>query len=109
MAVVLTKAAAAHVKSMLNKRGHGIGLRLGVKKNGCSGFGYVVDYADVVEQDDQVFSYHQVQVIVDKNSLSLLDGVEVDYVKENALNTGFEFRNPNAVNTCGCGESFNVK
>lgn len=109
MIVTLTKAAAQHVQTMLAKRGSGIGLRLGVKKNGCSGFGYVVNYADVVEEDDHVFTHHQVQVIVNKDDLSFLADIEVDYVKENALNAGFEFRNPNAVNTCGCGESFNVK
>jgi len=109
MAVVLTKAAAQHVQKMLEKRGHGIGLRLGVKKDGCNGFGYVVDYADTIEDDEQVFTHHQVQVIVNKEHISFLTGIEIDYVKENALNEGFEFRNPNAVNTCGCGESFNIK
>lgn len=109
MAVQLTKAAAEHVQTMLAKRGHGIGLRLAVKQNGCSGFGYVVDYADAIDESDHVFTHHQVQVIVNQDSLAFLTGMEVDYVKENALNAGFEFRNPNAVNTCGCGESFNIK
>lgn len=109
MAITLTKAAAEHVQKMLTKRGSGIGLRLGVKKDGCNGFGYVLDYADTIEANEKAFTHHQVQIIVNKEHMSLLTGIEVDYVKENALNEGFEFRNPNAVNTCGCGESFNIK
>ncbi len=109
MTIVLTKAAAQHVQKMLAKRGSGIGLRLGVQKYGCNGFGYVVDYADTVEDNEQVFTHHQAQVIVNNDHLVLLAGTEVDYIRENALNEGFEFRNPNAVNSCGCGESFNIK
>ena len=108
MAVTLTEAAARHVQAMLRKRGHGVGLKLGTKKSGCTGFAYVVDYADDVEDDFQVFESHGVKVIVDMESLANIDGMEVDFVRTNVLNEGFEFRNPNIKDACGCGESFSV-
>jgi iron-sulfur cluster assembly protein len=109
MAVVLTRTAAQHVTGMLQKRGSGIGLRLGTRKSGCSGFAYVVDYADAIGDDDAVFESHGVKVVVDRDSLGQLEGIEVDYLKTNAINQGFEFRNPNAKDSCGCGESFSVQ
>jgi iron-sulfur cluster assembly protein len=108
MAVTLTEMAASHVAGMLAKRGHGVGLRIGTRKSGCSGYAYDVDYADVVEADDRVFESHGVKVVVDTESLQRIDGMEVDFVKASLLNQGFEFRNPNVKNTCGCGESFGV-
>jgi iron-sulfur cluster assembly protein len=108
MSISLTQAAANRVITMLEKRGSGIGLRLGTTKSGCSGFAYVVDYADKVEPDDIIFETQGVKVIVDQKSLSHIDGMELDYVKNNALNEGFEFNNPNVKNMCGCGESFTV-
>lgn len=108
MAVQLTQAAAQRVQSMLDRRGRGLGLRLGTRKSGCSGFAYVVDYADSIEDRDQVFESHGVKVVVDAASLAALDGMEVDYVRSNLLNEGFEFRNPNVRESCGCGESFSV-
>jgi iron-sulfur cluster assembly protein len=108
MAVTLTNAAATHVAGMLQRRGHGVGLRIGTKKSGCSGYAYDVDYADEIGEDDAVFESHGVKVVVDALSLPRIDGMEVDFVKESLLNEGFEFRNPNVKNTCGCGESFGV-
>ncbi len=108
MAITLTPAAAAHVSNMLNKRGQGIGLRVATKKSGCTGFAYVVDYADAVAEADRVFDSHGVKVVVDGDSLQLLDGMEIDFVRNNLLNQGFEFRNPNVKDMCGCGESFSV-
>lgn len=108
MAVELTSNAALHVQAMLEKRGHGLGLRLGTRKSGCSGFAYVVEYADAQNADDLVFESHGVKVVVDRKSLPALDGIEVDYVRTNAINQGFEFRNPNVKDACGCGESFSV-
>lgn len=108
MPIQLTESAANRVRTMLDKRGRGLGLRLGTRKSGCSGFAYVVDYADEIRADDAVFESHGVKVVVDTASLSALEGMEVDYVRNNALNEGFEFRNPNVKDTCGCGESFNV-
>jgi iron-sulfur cluster assembly protein len=110
MPVTLTENAAKHVQNMIAKRGRGIGLRLGTKVSGCSGFSYVVDYADEVnESNDLVFDSHGIKVVVDKESLQNLEGMVIDYVKNNVLNEGFEFINPNVEDTCGCGESFSVK
>lgn len=108
MAVTLTEAAARHVASMIEKRGHGLGLRVGTKKSGCSGFAYNVDYADSLEGSDQVFESHGIKVVVDEASIERIDGMEIDFVKSNLLNQGFEFKNPRAKDQCGCGESFNV-
>lgn len=108
MAIELTEKAAEHIKTMLHKRGHGAGLRLSTKAAGCSGYAYVVDYADDITDDDVVFEKHGATVIVNKQNLALIDGTEIDFVKQNALEQGFEFRNPNVKNMCGCGESFTV-
>lgn len=108
MSIQLTEAAADRVRTMLEKRGEGIGLRLGTRKSGCSGFAYVVDYADEVTDNDTVFETNGVKVVIDRNSLPQLEGIELDYVRTNALHEGFEFNNPNVKDTCGCGESFNV-
>ena len=107
MAISLTESARERVVTFLRNRGHGIGLRLGVQKTGCSGFAYVVNYADEVSRDDVVFEQDGVKVIVDPESLRLIDGTEVDFVRE-GLNEAFRFRNPNVKGECGCGESFNV-
>lgn len=105
MAVSLTNSAAERVRSYLDKRGHGIGLRVGVRRTGCSGWAYVVDYADEVGNEDVVFDTDELKVIVDKTSLELIDGTEIDFVKE-GINEAFKFRNPNTKSECGCGESF---
>jgi iron-sulfur cluster assembly protein len=107
MAVSLTNSARDRVRTFLRHRGHGVGLRLGVKKTGCSGFAYVVNYADDIAGDDVVFDQDGVKVIVDPESLRLIDGTEIDFVRE-GLNEAFRFRNPNVKGECGCGESFNV-
>ena len=108
MSISLTENAASHVNNMLLKRGHGVGLRVGTRKSGCSGFAYEVNYADEIKDNDMVFESHGVKVIVDQDSLQLLEGMQLDYVKNNALHEGFEFNNPNVKDMCGCGESFNV-
>ena len=107
MAISLTESAARRVKSYLDDRGTGIGLRLGVTKTGCSGYSYVVNYADDVGEADVVFEDRGVTVVVDPEALALIDGTEVDFVKQ-GLNEAFSFRNPNISGECGCGESFNV-
>ncbi len=107
MAISLTESAATRVREYLHRRGGGVGLRLGVKKTGCSGFAYVINYADAVEQDDVVFEDRSVKIVVDRTSLPLIDGTEVDFVRQ-GLNEAFRFRNPNVKGECGCGESFNV-
>ena len=107
MAISLTESAAQRVRTFLSNRGRGVGLRLGVRKTGCSGFAYVVNYADEVRPDDLVFEDRGVKVYVDPSSLPLVDGTVVDFVKQ-GLNEAFRFRNPNVKGECGCGESFNV-
>ena len=108
MSIQLTEKAAQRVVTMLEKRGHGIGLRIATKPSGCSGFAYQVDYADELGERDQVFLSNGVKVVVDQESLQLIKGTTVDYVKMNALNEGFDFINPNVKDSCGCGESFKV-
>jgi len=107
MSITLTETAAERVKGFLANRGKGAGLRLGVRTSGCSGMAYVIEFADKVETEDNVFESHGVKVIVDPKSLAFLDGTEVDFARE-GLNEGFKFNNPNVKNSCGCGESFNV-
>jgi len=107
MGISLTESAATRVKSFLATRGRGIGLRLGVRKTGCSGFAYVINYADGPDPGDAVFEDRGVRVFVDASSLKLLDGTVVDFVKE-GLNEAFRFKNPNVKGECGCGESFSV-
>ena len=107
MAITLTETAARHVTSHLARRGKGIGLRLGVRTSGCSGLAYKLEYADVVNPEDQTFESRGVKIVVDPKSLAFLDGTELDFARE-GLNEGFKFNNPNVKDECGCGESFNV-
>ena len=107
MALTLTATAAQHVQKSLTNRGKGVGLRLGVKTSGCSGMAYTIEFADEVEEDDQIFESQGVKIIADPKSLVYLDGTELDYVRE-GLNEGFKFNNPNVKDQCGCGESFNT-
>ena len=107
MAISLTEPAAKRVRNYLEARGNGVGLRLGIKKTGCNGFAYVINYADRIDDTDVVFEQRGVKIIVDPKSLALIDGTEVDFVKE-GLNEAFRFRNPNVTGECGCGESFSV-
>ena len=107
MAISLTNSAADRVRSYLDKRVNGVGLRLGVTQTGCSGYSYVINYADEINDSDIVFEDKGVTVVVEPDALELIDGTEVDFVK-NGLNEAFSFRNPNISGECGCGESFNV-
>ena len=107
MSITLTEAAALRITTFLNNRGSGVGLRLGVKTTGCSGMAYVIEFADEVDDADQVFTDKGIKVLVDPKSLIYLDGTELDYTKE-GLNEGFKFNNPNVKDSCGCGESFTV-
>ena len=107
MSITMTETAAARVRQFMAKRGKGEGLRIGVRSSGCSGKAYVIEYADRIEPEDEVYESHGVKIIVDKKSLVYLDGTELDYTRE-GLNEGFKFNNPNVKDTCGCGESFNV-
>ena len=105
--VVLSESAAKHVANFIAKRGKGVGIRVGVKTSGCSGMAYKLESADISQEDDVIFEWHGVKVLVDPKSLPYLEGMELDYTKE-GLNEGFKFNNPNVKDECGCGESFNV-
>lgn len=107
MSISLTENAAQHIRKSLDKRGKGLGLRLGVKTSGCSGMAYTLEFADQTEEQDQIFESQGLKVIIDPKSLLYLNGTELDYTRE-GLNEGFKFNNPNVQNTCGCGESFTV-
>jgi len=107
MTIELTPAAIERVKSHLAQRGHGLGLRFAVKETGCSGFSYVIEYADESHEDDMVFTDMPIKVFVDKASLPYLEGVKVDFVKT-GIGSQFTFQNPNSSGECGCGESFTV-
>lgn len=107
MSISLTPSAAERVRAYMANRGKGIGLRLGVKQTGCSGYAYVVSYAEEVGAGDVVFDEAGVKVIVDREALKFVDGTEIDFVRT-GLNEAFKFRNPNVKGECGCGESFNV-
>jgi iron-sulfur cluster assembly protein len=107
MAVHLSEATAEHVRRMPGRRGSGLGLRRGVRRSGCSGFAYTIDYADEIGEQDRAFVSHGINLVVDRESLPASDGTEIDFVRENMLNRGFELRNPRK-DTCGCGESFRV-
>ena len=107
MAITLTESAANHISSQIAKSSKGIGLRVGVKKSGCSGFAYTLDIAQEVRASDRVFESHGAKVLVDAESLSFLEGTEIGYEKQ-GLGHAFKFNNPNVKNQCGCGESFAV-
>lgn len=106
--ITLTERAAERVKYNLQRRGKGIGIKVGVKTTGCSGLAYVLEYVDSPPTFDQTFYVSNgVNVYVDGKSLVYVNGLEMDWVKQ-GLNEGFEFKNPNEKAKCGCGSSFNV-
>lgn len=107
MTVTMTEAAKAHVQAQIEQRGRGIGIRVGVKTAGCSGLSYVLEFVDSAANEDKMFTQGDFGLYIDPKSLIYLDGTELDFVKE-GLNEGFEFKNPNVKNECGCGESFHV-
>jgi len=109
MAIVVTENAAKQIRNQLARRGKGVGLRVGVKKVGCSGFAYTFDYADQVEAGDRMFEAHDAKVVVDAEAMAFLDGSRLDFVKEDGFKQVFKFDNPNVESSCGCGESFSVK
>ena len=107
MSVLLTESAADQIRKQLEKRGQGIGLKLGVKESGCTGYAYVLDYADELNDGDSVFEKYGVKVIIHEKDLEYLEGIELDYRRE-GINEAFRFNNPNVKDMCGCGESFSV-
>ncbi|MFC2291964.1 MAG: iron-sulfur cluster assembly protein IscA [Kingella oralis] len=107
MMITITENAADHIRKFLTKRGKGEGIRIGVKTSGCSGMAYTLEFVDEIQPDDQVFEQDGVKVFIDPKSMVYLDGTQVDFAKE-GLQEGFKFENPNAKESCGCGESFHV-
>jgi len=107
--ITVTDTASKKIKQNLEKRGKGVGIRIGVKTTGCSGLAYVLEYVDKYEHEVGVTNYAQNDfcVLVDSKSLAYLNGLTMDWVR-NGLNEGFEFSNPNSKGECGCGESFRV-
>lgn len=107
MNISLTQSAAARIGAQLQQRGKGVGLRVGVKKSGCSGYAYTMDYADEIRADDQVFETHGAKLVIKTEHLPMLEGLTLDFQKQ-GLNESFKFLNPNVKGECGCGESFTV-
>jgi iron-sulfur cluster assembly protein len=104
--IVMTPTAVLKVKEIMAKQGEQFeGLRIAVVGGGCSGFQYHMGFEKASGLNDQILEFDGLKVIVDNNSLNQIRGCEVDYV-EGLQETGFKFNNPNAVSTCGCGESF---
>ena len=105
--VTLTELAASKVKTNLERRGQGIGIRVGVKTTGCSGLAYVLEFVDVESVNDLKFTSYGVNIFVDPKSLVYINGITMDWQKR-GINEGFEFINPQERDRCGCGESFRV-
>lgn len=108
MAIRLTEAARRRMQDYLARESGAAGVRFGIKRTGCSGFGYTVDLADAVTDTDTVFDQDGVRILVDRKALPFVDGTEIDFQRQ-GLNASFVFRNPNATGECGCGESFTVE
>ena len=105
--IYVTPKAASKIATSLDRRGHGIGIRLGVRTTGCSGLAYVLEYVDNATDSDLVLDSDGFKIVVDPKDLPILDELLVDYVRA-GLNEGFEFINPQERDRCGCGESFRI-
>ena len=108
MTITLTERAATQVLRQLDKRGSGIALRIGIKKVGCTGLAHTFEIADEIRPGEHCFESHGARLVLDAESLVVLDGSHIDFVTE-GLSQRFKFDNPNVDSECGCGESFNVK
>lgn len=107
MTIQLTDAAVRRMHDYLAKDAAAVGVRFGIRRTGCSGFGYTVDLAERIGEDDAVFEQDGLRLVVDRKALPFVDGTEIDFTRQ-GLNATFVFRNPNATGECGCGESFTV-
>jgi iron-sulfur cluster assembly protein len=105
--ITVTSTASKKIQTNLSKRGHGLGIRLGVRTTGCSGLAYVLEYVDTKNPEDSVSEQDGFVIVIDPKSQAYLEGLEIDYVRQ-GLNEGFEFVNPQERDRCGCGESFRV-
>lgn len=102
-----TESAAKHITLQLSASSRAMGLRIGVRKTGCSGLAYVLELCEEVRSDDRVFVSHGVSLVASERDLVFLAGTELHFARR-GLGEGFEFRNPKEVAKCGCGESFTV-
>ena len=107
--ITVTDLAVKKIKQNLERRGKGVGITVGIKTTGCSGLAYVLEYLDTNAYADGVTDFINQSIIVrvSNKDLVVLDGLEIDYVRQ-GLNEGFEFRNPQEKDRCGCGESFRI-
>ena len=107
--ILLSESALLQVRLLRDKQGQDLCLRVGVRQGGCSGMSYLMDFEDAskIREDDQVFDYDGFQIICDRKSMLYLYGLMLDY-SDAMIGGGFQFTNPNAAQTCGCGKSFGV-
>jgi iron-sulfur cluster assembly protein len=107
MNIQLTPAARQRMQAFLADQPGAAGVRFGVRKTGCSGYAYVVEIADQVDEGDRLVEQDGVKLVIDRKSLPFVEGTEIDFTRQ-GLNSSFVFRNPNVTGECGCGESFTV-
>ena len=107
MIVNITPLAAEKIKQKIQKRGKGIGIKIGVRTTGCSGLAYTLEYVDQEDNLDLFESMPEYKIYINPKHKPYLEGITIDYVRQ-GLNEGFEFINPNESARCGCGESFTV-
>lgn len=105
--ISVTPAAASKIARNLDRRGGGMGIRIGVRTTGCSGLAYVLEYVDELQPGDDAELHDGFSVVVNKKDQPYLQGLQIDYIRQ-GLNEGFEFTNPNEKDRCGCGESFRI-
>ncbi len=105
--ISLTELASNKIKQQIQRRGQGLGIRVGVKTTGCSGLAYVLEFVDIAKDEDTCIDHQDYKVFIDPKASPYLQGMTIDYVR-NGLNEGFDFKNPNEKDRCGCGESFRV-
>ena len=107
--ILLSEAAQKHVLLLREKHGEDLCLRVGVRQGGCSGMSYMMDFEDTskITDKDEIFEYDGFKIVCDRKSLLYLYGLMLDY-SDAMIGGGFQFTNPNASQTCGCGKSFGV-
>ncbi|CAB4138147.1 sufA Fe-S cluster assembly scaffold protein [uncultured Caudovirales phage] len=105
--ISVTESAVKKIQQQLQRRGRGLGIRIGVRTTGCSGLAYVLEYVDQLNPGDDAELHDGFSVIINKKDQPYLQNLEIDYVRQ-GLNEGFEFNNPNEKDRCGCGESFRI-
>lgn len=107
--IQMTEAAVRQVQLLREKQGKDLCLRVGIRQGGCSGMSYMMDFQDPsqIRNDDEVFDYEGFKLVSDRKSMLYLYGLVLDY-SDAMIGGGFQFTNPNAAQTCGCGKSFGV-